>query len=182
MKLLIGVFLTLTFLNANEVERIQDIVRHMSQLKQSYTKCQGELNKYKRLLEDEKAKNALLLSKIEKYNEKVSSIDKKINQKNIELAKTDKAKVSKEESKPQNKEEKIEIETFEPSSFRLNVDSFIYSRDTGKSIDKWEKGTSFTSNKKAANWIKITGYFVNKKWKKAKKDMWIKSEYVDKRK
>jgi len=35
--------------------------------------------------------------------------------------------------------------------------------------------------KKKKNWVKITGYFIDKKWKKAKKEMWIKDSKVSKR-
>jgi len=42
-----------------------------------------------------------------------------------------------------------------------------------KVLEQWEKHTSFTSNVKSKNRIKITGYFVNKKWRKASKEMWV---------
>lgn len=70
---------------------------------------------------------------------------------------------------------------FKPSPFRLKTESIIYDAIDGNKIDKWEKGRSFTSNTKTNNWIKISGYFVKKKWKKADGDMWVKKAQVVKR-
>jgi hypothetical protein len=73
------------------------------------------------------------------------------------------------------------IVEFEPSSFRLKTDSVIYDTIDGNKIDKWEKGRTFTSSTMTNNWIKISGYFVKKKWKKADGDMWVKRAQVVKR-
>lgn len=73
------------------------------------------------------------------------------------------------------------IVEFEPSPFRLKTDSIIYDAIDGNKIGKWEKGRSFTSNTKTNSWIKISGYFVKKKWKKADGDMWVKRAQVIKR-
>ena len=59
------------------------------------------------------------------------------------------------------------------SAYRLNKNAFIYNDVNGKKIDEWEKGTSFTSNQRTDKFIKITGYFKNKQWVKAKKSLWI---------
>ena len=61
------------------------------------------------------------------------------------------------------------------SSFRLNKDAIIYDNVDGKKILNWDKKTSFTSNIRTDKWIKITGYFVDRIWKKSKKNMWIKT-------
>ena len=41
-------------------------------------------------------------------------------------------------------------------------------------IYKWENKSSFTSSLMTENWIKITGYFVDKQWKKAAEELWVK--------
>lgn len=74
-----------------------------------------------------------------------------------------------------------EIITFEASAFRLKTDSIIYDAIDGKDIDMWESRTSFTSNTMSNGWIKISGYFVDRKWKKAQKEMWVKSVQTIKR-
>lgn len=77
---------------------------------------------------------------------------------------------------PQKKEYKIE--TTEPKAYKLGIQSDIYDAIDGEVYDSWEEGTSFTSNVKSDGWIKITGYFVEKKWKKAKEELWILEENV----
>lgn len=67
------------------------------------------------------------------------------------------------------------------NTFRLKSDSKIYDSPNANEIDVWTQDTSFTSNMKTANWVKITGFFIDKKWRKAKKNMWIKKSQVSKR-
>ncbi|QOP41181.1 hypothetical protein [Sulfurimonas marina] len=67
------------------------------------------------------------------------------------------------------------------TTYRLKQDSAIYSDINGKKIGKWEKLTSFTSTLAVEGWVKISGYFVDKKWQKAKKSMWVKAANALKR-
>ena len=78
----------------------------------------------------------------------------------------------------------LTITKFTPTTFYLKKQSNIYYRVNGSILKRWDKGRSFTSNIRAGNWIKITGYFKNRRWKQARKDMWIeeKSIAVKKRK
>jgi hypothetical protein len=66
------------------------------------------------------------------------------------------------------------VSIFKASAFRLKNDADIYAYPNKKIIDKWEKNRSFTSNKETLNWFGITGFFVDKKWKRARRSMWIK--------
>ena len=70
--------------------------------------------------------------------------------------------------------ESYKITTTRPKTFRTLREAVIYDKPGGVRTDKWEKGRSFTSYIESGSWIKITGYFVNRKWTKAKKEMWIK--------
>lgn len=63
--------------------------------------------------------------------------------------------------------------TSSAKTYRLNKDSAIYDAPNSKEIDSWEKGSSFTSSEQTDKWIKITGYFVDKKFRGAKKSMWV---------
>ncbi len=66
---------------------------------------------------------------------------------------------------------------FKPRPFRLSQDADIYDRPGGKVIDRWEARTSFTSGEKQKGWIRITGYFVNKKWRPSKeKSLWVEEK------
>ncbi|WP_321778222.1 hypothetical protein [Sulfurimonas sp.] len=77
---------------------------------------------------------------------------------------------------------KEQIISFKASSFRLKKNSAIYISPNSKKIDDWEKHRTFTSNLGTKSWIKVTGYFINKKWIRAKDAMWIKKTDVYKRK
>ena len=66
-------------------------------------------------------------------------------------------------------------------TYRLKNESTIYNAISGEKIDTWEKDTSFTSSIQKDNWIKITGYFVDKKWQKSQKEIWVKKADAFKR-
>ena len=75
----------------------------------------------------------------------------------------------------------IKEQVTEPSAYRLKYESDIYESVDGAVVDRWEEERSFTSNRKYKNWVKITGYFVDQKWRKAKKELWVLEENVLKR-
>lgn len=79
-----------------------------------------------------------------------------------------------------NKSDIKEQETA-PSAYRLKYESDIFESVDGVVVDRWEEERSFTSNRKYKNWVKITGYFVDQRWRKAEKDLWILEENVLKR-
>ncbi len=66
-------------------------------------------------------------------------------------------------------------------TYRMRVEAKIYNGMNGDFIESWEEKTSFTSNLTQDGWIMITGYFINKKWVKAKAEMWVKAEDALKR-
>ena len=70
---------------------------------------------------------------------------------------------------------------FKASAFRLNKASVIYSDLNGSVFETWDEGRSFTSAEGTKSMIKITGYFTDKVWGKATKEMWIKSQDATKR-
>jgi len=154
MKFLIIVIFIVN-IHADEIQRIDSIVKDIRQLRIDYQKSQKELKickKRVKYLENElKIANSLLKSK----------------EKNIEKTK------QKKEIYLSNAENSFLTEA---STYRTTTKAFIYNDINGEKIDEWEKGTSFTSNQKSENFIKITGYFKNRVWVKAKKPLWIKSD------
>ena len=172
MKILLTILLFLSFLNADEMSRIEAIVSDITQLRSEYDECKEKLKikesdniLYKRIekLEKElKNKNNLLKSK--------EKIIKKLRKKKENFPKL----MMKDEVG-----QKDELVRFKATSYRLKYDSIIYNGINGKMITKWVKATSFTSSVKTKSWIKVTGYFVNKKWIPSKKDMWIKIKQVE---
>ncbi|MDY0116849.1 MAG: hypothetical protein RBR59_04630 [Sulfurimonadaceae bacterium] len=81
----------------------------------------------------------------------------------------------------QKPKKKIVLEKIDPSTFRLIKESSVFNGIDGKIVEAWEEGTSFTSNQRYKKWIKITGYFKDKKWLRSKKELWILEENVVKR-
>lgn len=170
-----------------------------------------QYNKYKKLYEKEMQKNTILKAELDfkddltKSNKILSSrvleLEKQVKtyKKTNKYSKIkckpcvksnsfpklmmkEKHKIDKEIKKQISiKEVSEKIIKFKPSSFKLKVDASIYNAINGKKISKWVKNTSFTSNQKTLSWIKVSGYFVNKKWTSAKKDMWIKKAQVIKK-
>lgn len=226
------VFITLillsSYLNADDVQRIEAIIKDIAKLRVEYEICESELKekktaifsaetsscqKYKELYEEEKNNNMILKAQSDydkdllKSNQNMAKIIKKLEKqikdqrklllsKDIEIKKLRKNSKNeckntnvfpklmiKEKYKKQSSKdiEKEEIITFKARPFRLKADSDIYDSINGNKISKWQEGTSFTSNQETSEWVKITGYFVNKKWKKAEQDMWIKKAQVIKR-
>jgi len=66
-------------------------------------------------------------------------------------------------------------------AYRMKRESAVYDAPEGKLISLWEERRSFTSNLTQGEWIKITGYFVDKKWQRAKEALWVKRENTIKR-
>lgn len=74
-----------------------------------------------------------------------------------------------------------EIIKFSSISFRLREDSAIYDSINGEKIGEWKSGRVFTSSMMNSHWIKISGYYENKKYKIAKKEMWVNASQISKR-
>ncbi len=70
----------------------------------------------------------------------------------------------------------------QPKTFRTLREADIYDKPDGVKIARWEKGRSFTSYIESGEWVKITGYFINRKWTSAKKGLWIKKSDAFERK
>lgn len=226
MKIVFIALLLLSYLNADDVQRIEAIIKDIAKLRVEHERCESELKekktaifsaetsscqKYKELYEEEKNKNVILKAQtdydkdllksnqnmaksIKKLEKQIKEQEKLLKIKDIEIKKLQKNSKNdckninvfpklmlKEQYKQQKHEATEKIITFKPRAFRLKVDSDIYDSINGNKISKWQKGTSFTSNQETDEWVKITGYFVNKKWKKAEQEMWIKKSQVFKR-
>ena len=193
----------ITELRAN-YEKCQDELKNKTLSKISVTT--STTSKYEKLYEQEKQKNAILKaelnfqSDLQKSNKilslRIKELEKQLIFKNNLLKTKVKTKKNKDKicqevdtfpdlmmkKEYQKKTSNLnKIMKFKATSFELNVDSIVYNAIDGKKIDKWSKGTSFTSNKKTSKWIQITGYFVDKKWRSSKKEMWIKIAQVSKK-
>ena len=205
MKILLIILLSLSFVKADEMSRIEAIVADITELRVDYNECKKELKnkdtssikKYKKLYKKEKEKNTILTAELEYSSDLDKSnkiLSKRVREIEKELKSIKKLRnkqddfpklIMKEEfEKKSVKEQTVHEEKlvrFKATSYHLKFDSIIYDGIDGKMITKWVKTTSFTSSVKTQSWIKITGYFVNKQWKAAKKDMWVKIKQVQKK-
>ncbi len=188
MKSLLVFFLLFAVAYCDEVQRIDHIVKDISKLRLEYETCKEKLLDSNKL-EEENLKLEKRVRELEKLVKKQEILLKtKENKEKSLFIYSNKCEeessfpnlIMKEEYKKESSEKK-ELITFKPSAFRLMTDSVIYDAAEGKKIDIWEKGTSFTSNSMMDGWIKISGYFVKRKWKKAQKGMWVKSAQTIKR-
>ena len=67
-----------------------------------------------------------------------------------------------------------------PSKFRLLCESAIYEKIGEESIEIWDKGKTFTSNRKRGEWILITGQITANGWKQSEQKLWIHSDNIKK--
>jgi hypothetical protein len=68
-----------------------------------------------------------------------------------------------------------------PSAYRMATNAPVYNAPGGSVVDTWEEKRSFTSGTTANGWVKITGYFVNRVWTSAERDLWVKESDVIRR-
>ncbi len=203
MRFLVLVFLvTGTFIYADELQRIDAIVNDITNLRVQYEKVKEELKACKMKLLDEQQKNKILLNELDGYSvlsKKEQEYEKSIKNLKTQIKKLKKhlkpeennnlenqikieeKTIKKESEQVSNKVIVVNIQEMQPTTFRTAKEIKIYTAPNGELLQKWEEGKSFTSNIKSGNWIKITGYFVNKVWQPAKKDMWVDSSDVVKR-
>ncbi|MDQ7068594.1 MAG: hypothetical protein Q9M40_11810 [Sulfurimonas sp.] len=210
MKLIfISLALCLNILNADEIQRIESIVNDISKLRAECENAKSALAQTEIKLKEEQEKNRKLSKDLEVYKQKNISLKNKTidlekalktKEKNKIICKTKTIEVIKnriiiqkdlntksfsQENKFPNllmKEEfKIHKDDNKASTYRVKVDAYIYDGVDGEKIFEWEKSTSFTSNERTKDWIKITGYFVDKVWRASSDEMWIKSSDAFKR-
>lgn len=178
MKIIFLALIVFSFLHSNEIQRMEAIIDDISKMRADYERCKSESDNK----DDLKKSNAALAKRVQELEKIVNNQEKilKFKENNVKYIfkkPSDENKFPKLMMKKEFQKEsanKNSIINFKASAFFLNKSSIIYDAIDGKKIDKWGEGTSFTSNEKTREWIKIGGYFVDKKWRKAKKEMWVK--------
>lgn len=174
--------------NSKEVEKYRRLLFLEKQKNNLYAEKIKILDKSATTIEKNDNSNnkkiKILLSKeneykkiISKYQEKIKIKDNIIKSLKNQINTNSKENISIENNPSQKlviKENAEIIETFKASPFRLNSASDIYDSINGNVVYKWEDKTSFTSSVMTQNWIKITGYFVDKKWQRSDKELWVK--------
>ncbi|MFK5937436.1 MAG: hypothetical protein QM497_03470 [Sulfurimonas sp.] len=166
MKFLLMLFITFTLSNADEIQRVGDILKDIGQLRIDYQESQDKIAQLEDIIEKQKK----LLSK--KTVLKTKKVTKQILFNKCEEPNPFPQLMMKEDN---------EVHSFKASAFRVNKLASIYDGVKGNVIQQWGKSTSFTSDKKTSSMIKITGYFIDKQWKSASSEMWIKAQDARKR-
>lgn len=197
MKILIFFLLLVSFINADEIKRIESIVEDITKLRVKYKECQSSLQT--KLDEDNKDSEKIienLKNQIIKYEKLLKTKDEIIIALKAKKAKENMQKSTKKQickpikiDKP-NKFPKLILKDVyakeniiktKPSTYRLKNNAFIYDKIDGNKIEEWESQTSFTSNVRSDSWVKITGFFVNREWVRSNSNMWVKLKDVRKR-
>lgn len=169
MKFLLVLVIALN-LYADEIQRINSIVNDISKLRMDYKQSQEELSIYKNRVK-------ILQNKL-----KIANNLLKTKQKPIEnIIVNDMNYFEKQTNVFPKLKMRTKIISFKASAFRLNKNAHIYGNLNGRTVYDWEKDTSFTSNQKTDQYIKITGYFKNKVWTKARRELWVKIADATKR-
>ena len=186
MKLLWTALMVTAFLNADEIQRVEAIVKDITKLRVDYAICESQLET---LDKEYESKIAMLENTILEQNKLLNKTTKERPAKLVKPMVAPKCEESNAFPKLMMKEkyakvdegESDKIETFKASAFRLNKTTSIYDGRNGAKIDSWEQGLSFTSDRKTKEKIKITGYFVNKIWTKPSQEMWVDAQDASKR-
>ncbi|MDH4943805.1 hypothetical protein [Sulfurimonas sp. C5] len=198
MKFFFFICFLLISLNADEMQRLESIVKDIEKLRIDYEFSQTKLQECQTSLQTQKenlANNEIYINKIKNLENQIKKLENSLKNKNKNTVKikekkiislnnkinTDKCIEKKDNEFPNLKMREKQEKDTTPTTYRLNQDSIIYSSIDGKEIAKWEKSTSFTSTLRIGKWIQISGYFVNKQWQKAQKQIWVKASNALKR-
>ncbi len=155
-------------------------------LKEKIKDLQKNLNKNTPIKENDEFKQELLL-KISKLEEECKNLQNKMHDINFTIVKIKSKKLIKADAnisvvkadvkKPKNNKNSL-TKFFKPTVFITKNKTHIYNSNN-KIIDTWCEHTTFTSYIKKGNKLRVTGYFVNRKFKNAlNKDWWIKIDDV----
>ena len=88
--------------------------------------------------------------------------------------------MKKNEAKKTPAKKTKKITRFKPSLFITKTVALIYDAPNGKSNMKFPPNYKFTAFERTGEWIRVSGHFPFKKWKKIKKSAWIKEKLVRK--
>lgn len=73
------------------------------------------------------------------------------------------------------------LEKMQAGVFVITADAKLYDKPGGKAVSSWKAKRMFTSNVKAGDFIKMTGYFEGPYWKPLKTKYWILESNTKKR-
>ena len=200
MKYILVLAILFSFSYSDEIQRIESIVKDITELRKKYELSQEELN-LKKINEKKQHERILNLeSQIKTYKKKLKAKEKIRKNKKI-LKKQKICKPTKSKPRIIYKTQKLENPNKFPKlilkpkyvkyikvhmkakTYRLSINADVYDARFGNKIETWDKNTAFTSNEKAVasgqdTWIKVTGYFIENSWVPSSSPMWLKAKYI----
>ncbi|MFA6192021.1 MAG: hypothetical protein WC665_06680 [Sulfurimonas sp.] len=159
--------------SGRENQIISELERMLDEQNQALKLKESEISSLKKeLIEKNKAKdNQIISSKSSKTKAVAVTTAAPIEENKFPKLKMKEDEISKDIPK--------EASYSSAASFRLIADCEVYDSAGGTTVvATWIKGRSFTSNQRTKNWIKVTGYFVDKVWQKATEELWIEEVNV----
>lgn len=186
-------FIVSSVWGGDDLQRLDLMVKDIEQLRFSYDNSQKLLEECKSKLFLQEDKDVEKISKM--YKNRINDLENQIKKLKKQIKSKDKIQEVKTIEKVKIKEvcsnslnnknefPKLTMRTsrVKAGTYRLKVESEIYDEIDGKVVETWEASTSFTSNIVQGDWIKITGYFVDRQWQKAQKPLWVKARNALKR-
>ena len=121
------------------------------------------------------------ISKIEHKNyileKRITNLEKSLLKQNkiIKTLLIKKSKIKKLSTKKDKK-----ITKFKPSVFITKKSALLHETPNGKAYMNFPKNYKFTAYEKVGEWIRVSGHFPNKKWRKMKQNAWLKQDLVKK--
>ena len=204
MRLFAILLIFMFSVQADEVKRLDAMVEDIASLQESSDAYKKEASKQqqenKALKEqiasqketqqttDVKSEKEPFRSEIDALKKEIENSKKLLSRKDKEIEKLNAKLIS--QQAPENEIPKLVMKEenttttdsltyFQPTTYRLKKDSYIYDGINGKKMAVWEKDTSFTTYIRKDNWVKVTGYFVDRVWVSSKQqNMWVQVDSI----
>ncbi len=174
-----------TALKATHMKMEHDFraIKAQNKVSASAQKQQGDQDTtVKNELKEQQQRYASLQKELTLLQQKYVQLQQRLKQDNTPKIASKESDFPKLTMQPQYEaleEERASTIWTEAKTYRVHKDADIYEAPEGKSIDRWKAMTSFTSMQKEGKWIRITGYFVDKKWHSARDvSLWIRQSDV----
>ena len=157
--------------NKKEIQKLKQQVEILAKKVDSLPKDTPNLSQIKQKLADLKKQVGIntkelnsLKEKVSKNSEKINNIVSKIDENKKEIVKL--------------KQTQFDYIVIKPTTLITTKDTKIYAKPNinSKVVMNFEANRTFTSYKERNNFIKITGYFVDGKWRPNKKEWWIQKD------
>jgi len=187
MKFFWILIITFISIHADEVQRVDAIISDITQLRIENSSCMSQVKICSEKLKNQENKNSELSKKLAiyknfkkreiEYKNIITKLQKSLQKKTKAFTKKSGAVICKDNNpfpKLKMKKKSHNSNISKAHTYKLIKKASIYDKLDGAVVDTWKEGVVFTSNIRAKNMIKITGYFLHRKWAKAEKEMWVK--------